>query len=57
MPWSSEDITLLERVTGRSFGHWRDPRNSLTGRTLEVDRRSGTGSSSIDRPVDSRTVT
>jgi hypothetical protein len=51
MPWFYEDITLLEQVTGRSFEHWRDPRNSLTRRALAVDRRFGTGFSSIDRPV------
>ena len=51
LPYFAEDVTLLEQVTGRSFAHWRDPANSLTRRTLEVDRPFGTAFSSIDRPV------
>ncbi len=56
-PGSPQDVALLEPVTGRSFAHGRDPRHSRTRPTLDVDRRFGTASSSIDRPVTHRTGT
>jgi hypothetical protein len=51
LPHFSEDLTLLEEVTGRSFAHWRDPRNSHTRRALDIDGRFGTAFTSIDRPL------
>lgn len=51
LPHFSQDLNLLERVTGRSFAHWRDPQNSLTRRPLDIDGRFGTAFTSIDRPL------
>jgi Sulfotransferase family len=45
------DIALLERITGRSFEHWRDPHNGVKRQPLEIEGRIGTGHRSIDRPV------
>jgi hypothetical protein len=51
LPHYADDLKVLEAVTGQSFGHWRDPENSLTRRALDIDGRFGTGFSSIDRPL------
>jgi hypothetical protein len=51
LPHFSEDLELLERVTGRSFAHWRDPQNSLIRRSLDIDGRFGTAFTSIDQPL------
>jgi hypothetical protein len=51
LPHFYEDLAVLERVTGRSFAHWRDPQNSLTRRELQIDGRFGTAFTSIDQPV------
>jgi hypothetical protein len=51
LPAFLEDISLLERVTGESFGDWRDPGNGLVRTPLAIDRKFGTGFTSIDRPL------
>ncbi|HSP39220.1 MAG TPA: hypothetical protein VLR26_15860 [Frankiaceae bacterium] len=50
LPHYYEDLVILEKETGRSFAHWRDPENSRTRRALDIDGRFGTGFTSIDRP-------
>jgi sulfotransferase family protein len=50
LPHYYEDLVILEKQTGRSFAHWRDPENSRTRRALDIDGRFGTGFTSIDRP-------
>jgi hypothetical protein len=52
LPHFGEDLNSLERVTGRSFAHWRDPQNGITRRPLDIDGRFGTANSSIDRPFE-----
>ncbi|HEU0101217.1 MAG TPA: sulfotransferase [Mycobacteriales bacterium] len=54
VPHFLSDIALLEEITDRSLQHWRDPRNTLSRRALDVDRRFGTAFSSIDSPLQRR---
>ena len=51
LPHYYNDLDLLERVTGQSFAHWRDPQNGLTRRPLDIEGRFGTAFTSIDRPT------
>lgn len=51
MPHFAADIALLEQLTGRTLDHWRDARNPMHRRPLDVDRRFGTAASSIDSPL------
>jgi hypothetical protein len=51
LPHFASDIDRLERLTGRSFAHWRDPDNGLTRRPLSINGRFGTAFRSIDRPI------
>jgi hypothetical protein len=51
LPSFLDDISLLERVTGESFDAWRDLQNGLSRSPLAIDRKFGTGFSSIDRPL------
>jgi hypothetical protein len=51
IPYFAEDIALLERLTGRSFDHWRDVRNGADRAALDVQGRFGSAYRSIDRPV------
>lgn len=53
LPHYTDDLNTLERITGRSFAHWRDPENGITRRPLDINGRFGTASSSIDRPFES----
>lgn len=52
LPHYTDDLNTLERITGRSFAHWRDPENGITRRPLDINGRFGTASSSIDRPFE-----
>jgi hypothetical protein len=51
LPHFADDIDRLERITGCSFAHWRDPDNGLTRRPLSINGRFGTAFRSIDRPI------
>lgn len=51
IPRFDDDIALLERLTERSFNHWRDVRNGADRATLDVQGRFGTAYRSIDRPL------
>ena len=51
LPSFLDDISLLERVTGESFEDWRDLHNGRSRSPLAIDRKFGTGFSSIDRPL------
>ena len=51
LPHFADDVDRLERITGRSFAHWRDPDNGLTRRPLQISGRFGTAFQSIDRPI------
>ncbi|MCW2546431.1 MAG: sulfotransferase [Mycobacterium sp.] len=51
LPHFSDDLDRLERITGQSFAHWRDPQNGLTRRPLDIGGRFGTAFTSIDRPT------
>ncbi len=46
-----DDIGLLERLTGLSLDHWRDPGNSTGRPPLPGLSRVGTGHGDIDRPL------
>jgi len=52
VPLVADDVRLLERVTGQSFGDWLEPRVSLARRALEPGGKIGTAHNSIDRPLD-----
>ena len=51
IPNFAEDVALLEELTGRSYAHWRDPRNGSARRQLDLPARIGTAYQSIDRPL------
>ena len=51
LPHFTQDVQLLEQLTGRSFAHWQDPHNGLTRRPLHISGRFGTAFRSIDRPI------
>lgn len=50
IPALTEDIALLESLTGLSLEHWRDPDNGIVRPPLDIRGRFGTAHSSIDRP-------
>jgi hypothetical protein len=51
IPEFDEDIALLESLTGLRLEHWRDPRNGVDRRPLDIRGRFGTAHTDIDRPV------
>jgi hypothetical protein len=50
LPRFTDDIALLEALTGRLFTHWVDPQNGSERPVLETSGRFGTAFRSIDRP-------
>jgi hypothetical protein len=53
IPQFDADIRLLERITARSFDHWRDVGHAIVRQPLAVRGRFGTAHVSIDRPLGS----
>ena len=51
IPEFDADIALLESLTGLRLEHWRDPRNGVDRRPLDIRGRFGTAHTSIDRAV------
>lgn len=47
----TEDVALLERLTGESFAEWLDPHKPGRRATLQPSRAIGTAHNSIDNPL------
>lgn len=51
IPHFADDVALLERVTGESFGDWLDPHRPVQRAGLKPSGPIGTAHNSIDRPI------
>jgi len=51
VPYFTEDVALLEQLTGESFAEWLDPHKPGHRAALEPSRPIGTAHNSIDNPL------